>query len=422
MTRILAPSVRQRLVRVAWRWFRFRGLALLGVFLCGFGAMVLGVGVSDRAGLADSSVLVKLYYTGSLFVLGGTDLGTPSTGPTLARGLLWFAYFAAPLITASAVAEAAVRAVTHERWWLRRIRDHVVVAGAGRVGMLLVEHTRMLDSTREIVVVDTRADHPSFDAIRDALGARVLVGDIASDALLASLHLDRASRVALATGDDLANLDAAAKILKRHPELGGRIVVHVSDLGFLRTLAATRLGRETVAFNSHQIAAAHLAKSQIASHFRETTETDCVVLAGFGRFGQSLLDELGRTDELAFDRVIVIDSHIERLVGDFDEGRPPEKRYVRTCLEGDVEDPAIWEKVTAEVGDRHPVVILGTGNDRVNLRVALRVSRKLRRARVIARTFDVTTVGDALAEESGFECFAVSELVAESIPDSWCGD
>jgi voltage-gated potassium channel Kch len=367
-------------------------------------------------------VLVKLYYTGSLFVLGGTDLGTPSSGPALARALLWFAYFAAPLITVSAVVETAVRAVTNERWWLRRVRDHVVVAGAGRVGMLLVEHTRMLADTREIVVVDERSDHPNFDAIRDALGARVLVGDIANDALLSSLHLDRASRVALATGDDLANLDAAAKILKRHPELAGRVVLHVSDLGFLRTLAATRLGRETVAFNSHQIAAAHLAKTQIASHFRETAETDCVVLAGFGRFGQSLLAELGRPEEVAFDRVIVIDTRVERLIAEFDEGRPTETRFERTWLEGDVEDPEIWQRVVEDVGQRHPVIVLGTGDDRVNLRAALRIGRKLKRARVIARTFDVTTIGNALADEAGFECFAVSDLVAESIPDSWCGD
>lgn len=68
-------------LRQVLRWFRFRGLALVGVFLCGFIAFLMGVGVTDRAGVADADTMTKLYYTLGLFVLGGMDLGVPRGGP-----------------------------------------------------------------------------------------------------------------------------------------------------------------------------------------------------------------------------------------------------------------------------------------------------------------------------------------------------
>ena len=62
--------------------------------------MTLGVEVSERD-LTGEGLLGRLYYVLGLFVLGGLDLGTPMGGPAFGRVLLWFAYFGAPLITAS---------------------------------------------------------------------------------------------------------------------------------------------------------------------------------------------------------------------------------------------------------------------------------------------------------------------------------
>lgn len=410
---------RDWMVRTGWRWFRLRGLALIAVFLCAFVGFQSGVDVSGRPGLPESDALVKVYYAVGLFVLGGMDLGTPLGGPLPARLLVWFAYFAAPLITVSAVIEAVIRAVTEQRWWLRRLDQHVVIAGAGRLGMLLVDRTRQLSPDVEIVLVEKRADHPNLEAVRDVYGCRVLIGDIASDALLANLRVEQAARVALTTGDDLANLDAASKILERCPRLSKHVLVHVSDLRFLHTLESTRLGRNTETFNSHQIAATHLVETKLASHFEETEGADSVVLAGFGRFGRSLLHELLERAKGHFDTVVLIDLEPERFVAEFDEEHGPVQGYGRFVVAGNAEDPAVFERALAEVRSRRPVIVLGTGDDRVNLRTALRLSKGRGGRRVIARTFDVSNVGAALAEEAGFECFAVSDLVAASLPERW---
>ena len=95
-------SEQQRLV-ATWRWFRWRSLMLVIVFACGLVAFLCGVGTTSRPAVVDSGILTKAYYTLGLFVLGGMDLGMPTGGPTAARTLLWFAYFAAPTITASPI-------------------------------------------------------------------------------------------------------------------------------------------------------------------------------------------------------------------------------------------------------------------------------------------------------------------------------
>ena len=84
-------------------------MSALALFLVAFGALLADVDVSERPGLPDESWLIKAYYALALFVVGGIDLGTPSGGPVLARGVLCFVYFAAPLLFASAIFEALVR-------------------------------------------------------------------------------------------------------------------------------------------------------------------------------------------------------------------------------------------------------------------------------------------------------------------------
>ena len=94
-------------LRSAWRPVVWRSLALAGAFLAGWLGLLAGVEVTERD-LTRAGVAEKAYYALGLFVLGGLDIGTPVGGPLYGRLLLWTAYFAAPLITASALVEAAV--------------------------------------------------------------------------------------------------------------------------------------------------------------------------------------------------------------------------------------------------------------------------------------------------------------------------
>src|SRR5689334_7492087 len=121
-----SASSRKVMLRRGWRWFRLRGLVLVVVFVCGLVGFTMGAEVSARPAVTNAPLMTHVYYTLGLFVLGGMDLGVPNGGPEFARDLLWFAYFAAPLITASAVLEAMMRVVSQQTWWHWRMRRHIV--------------------------------------------------------------------------------------------------------------------------------------------------------------------------------------------------------------------------------------------------------------------------------------------------------
>lgn len=413
-------SARSAALRRGWRWFRWRGLILVVVFICGLSAFRMGAEVSARSGLGSASLVTQIYYTFGLFVLGGMDLGVPSGGPAFARDLLWFAYFAAPLITASAVLEAMMRVVSQQTWWHWRMRSHIVVGGAGRLGMAFIDNLRSRRRRANLTLVDLHGDAASVDTAREAFAAHVIVGDVSSDAVLANLRLERARRVMLLTDDDFANLDAAAKIVDTYPELAGRVVAHVADLRLLQALAGTKLSQQIETFNTHEIAATHLVKRSLIKHFDCTEPVDCIVIAGFGRFGQSLLRALEQHASGRFDTVVIADVAAERRVRDFDDTHQASSKYRRLVHDGDVSDPAVWQQVFRAIDGRRPVVIVGTGDDRANLGCALRVAAQNKSAKIVARSIAHTTVATKLAEEGSFEAFAVLDLITESLPEKWC--
>lgn len=393
-----------------------RGLILGLVFGCGLGAFMLGVGTSERAGIAGAGFLTQIYYTLALFVLGGVDLGMPQGGPPLANALLWFAYFAAPTVTAASVIEGILRALGPERWMLRRLRGHVIIAGGGDIGQLCLSRLRQRDPNLPIVVVELEQDARARLALHHQ--AHVLTGDIRSDAVLDLLRLPHAERVFLLTGDDFTNLDAAAKILKRVPALARRTVVHVSDLHFMRVMQDTKVARECEMFNSHDIAATHLVKTELLAHFQRTELRDVVVLAGFGRFCQSVLASLQELAGDKFGRVVIMDLEAGNRVAVFAQQVGFKGFYERQIIDGDLRDPRTWEAITG-LDVHEPVFILGCGDDGANLHTALWVHGAFPQAYVVARTFQRSSFADELGRDGGFLVFSVAELVARSVPGGW---
>lgn len=404
-----------------WRLMQWRWMALAFVFLCGLCAFVLGVDVSDRAGVPTAAFLTQAYYTVGLFVLGGLDLGVPRGGPPAARAMLWFAYFAAPTITASAVVEGVLRAIRPRNWALRRMSGHIVIAGCGKVTMQYLARLREEHPNKPVIVVETRANRPNLDEVREAYDVSMVIGDINSDLLLSSLRLEHADRVLLLTGDDFANLDSAARILQLAPNLGQRIVVHVSDLHFMRLVHDTHVADEVTIFNTHQIAAEHLVSTQLLSHFQQTKPLDTVVIAGFGRFGQTVLDQLQRRAAAKFDTVVLIDVDCSKRAAMFDEQVGFTSGYTHECVDGDLRDPEIWRRLEAtyDFAASEPAFVIGCGEDSTNLHTALWLKSKYPKAFVIARSFRASPFALDVSKKGNFAVFSVADLVAQSIPDVW---
>ncbi len=411
------------MLRRRWRAFAWRGAALAVVFVCGLVAFLCGVGVSERPGLPDAGILTKVYYTVGLFVLGGLDLGTPVGGPAAARYLLWFSYFAAPLITASAVIEGVLRAVDPDRWRARRLRDHVIIAGCGRLALLYLRRLREERPAKPVVIVELRQDHPDALAVREVYRAQLVIGDIGREGLSEALALRRADRVMLFTGDDFANLDAATRLLQAMPDIGARTVVHVSNIGFMRDVASTRVAQECTIINTHQLAARHLVDTELRPRFDSTHGDDIVVLFGFGRFGQTVLDELQKCsiDKLA--GVVIVDLEASHAASMFAQQVGFAKGYWHEVVDGDLRDPHVWRDIASkhDFAQCAPVFILGCGDDGVNLRAALWASETYPESYVVARSFYNSTFASEVARDANFHTFSVADLVTENIPDEWFG-
>jgi Trk K+ transport system NAD-binding subunit len=408
----------EKTVRALLRPLVWRSLAFAAVYLAGLAGLLSGTGVSERAvtGIADS-----VYYALGLFVLGGLDLGTPVGGPLYGRVLLWTAYFAAPLITASALVEAAVRLLSPLALRLRRLNDHVMLGGAGRLTLLYVRRLREHDPRRSIVVVERNPNHESLMELREAYHATIITGDITNDEVLRGLRVERAHRVLLLTGDDFANLDAASKIVKLAPASADRIVVHVSDLGFMRQTAGSSVARACRIFNGHEFAAVNLVQTHLLGRFQRTARPDVVVLAGFGRFGQTVLDQLQQHARGSFSQVVVIDEHATRHARAFDDQVGFAEDYERLVVDGDLLDSGIWHRVgeIVNTSGHDPVFIMGSGNDGTNLHAALLVRRLHPSAYVIARSFRASPFAAEAATEAGVHAFSLAGLIENGMPSEW---
>lgn len=410
------------------RWFYLRGAVLVAVFAAGLVGFLAGVDASDRPGIPDAGVAAQLYYTVALFVLGGIDLGTPVGGPDWARGLLWFAYFAAPAVTASAVIEGVLRAINPERWRLRGLRDHVVIGGCSRLALLYLRRLREAGDRSPVVVVDEQPDH-KYQPTARGHRARWLTGNITRDDTIEVLDVAGAKRVLLLTGDDFANLDAASKMLAIAPQLRDRLVAHVGDLRFLRMMGDAVPAE---VFNIYQIAARQLVETELLPYFERTDFRDIVVFAGFGRLGQTILDELQRRAPESMDAIIVIDTEADERALVFDEQVGFSDRFHHHIIEGDANDLGVWKEAeellgsartsngtVADFGSRAPAFLLVSGSDALNLRVAMRLAHRYPDAHVLARSYFRSPFAEALSKRAGFATFSLAELIHDSLPAEW---
>ena len=392
-----------------WIW---RGGALALTLALGVAAFRTGVQVSERD-LSACGWLGHVYYAAGLFVLGGLDLGTPVGGPPWARSLLWVVYFLAPLITTSAVVEGVLR-LARPNWtsWFR-LRNHFVVVGAGRVGLLFLE--ALGRRRRPFVLVDPKQPGALALELRKRFGTIWIDADIRKRGTLISLRLQHATGVALMTGDDLVNLEAAAKIHQQQPSLP--VLAHVADLDLRRQLTA--LGGKAQTFNAHRLAARFLFDGWLESHLAATELKDTVVIAGFGRFGQTILEELQEHHAATEIReVVVVDHHATRRLRDFRHtlGDHPLKCM---ALDGDIADPRTWDAVHERLSAAPvspPFFLVGTDDDTLNLRVAMALRRReAAESRIVVRCFQATAFTESLSANFRIDILAIDMLIRDAI-------
>ncbi len=412
----MALYTRTNQFRISWRWT----LALI-FFLFAMVGLSSGVSLSERPGVGNADLLTRAYYSLGLFVVGGLDVGIPTGGPIWGRILLWMAYFGAPLLAASALLEAVLSAMSRQRWKLRRMRNQIIVVGTGDLTTSYLRVLRREDQKTPVVVVDTKVDPVRQLELTESFGVTVVVGDVTHEFMLKELRLHRALRVILLGDDDFLSFEAASKMLRMYPRLEHKIVVHCASLRFLRATQDTRIARHSIRFNAYNLAATGLVRDTLLQHFLSTKGRDTVVLAGFGLFGQTILEELQQYALDQIETVVLIDLDVNRRIQVVDEQRRAPATHKRHILQGDISNPDVWraveERVHLDVNE--PVIILGTGHAANNLRTSLWIKQKYANAMVFSRTNDISEFALEVGRDHDINTISITQLVEDNIPREW---
>ena len=391
------------------------------IFCCGFVGFVTGVGVTERPGVSEADLFTKSYYAFGLFVLGGLDLGTPTGGPLYGRILLWVAYFAAPVWTASAVFETILHALRPPVWRVRSVKNKIVIIGGGELTLGFLNRITAGGHGHRVIVIVDEEQHPHLDELRSYRGVRVFV--VSGDQMhrMRRYPLHKARKFLLLSEKDEINFELASILLEHDPELGPKIVFHVANLRFLRVLADSKVVRQCTTFNQYELAATQLARERLMRRFTATEYRDTVVLAGFGEFGQSILEQLERHASGEFSRVAIVDREADQQALIADEQVETERKYSRHTYEGDVDDPEVWQRLFSEVvtGKEEPVFVITTGDDQTNLRCAIWLRKQFPSALIISRALTVSSFAKGVYDQHNVVSVNTAEMVQASIPHAW---
>ena len=417
----ISPPLPTTAVDARWKSVRWRigpTLVTIALGLIGFSG---GVATTDRLHVTDDGFLAHLYYTLGLFIFGGMDLGTPTGGTWLGRACLWTAYFAAPSITASAVIEASIRVFGGDQLFRRRLSDHVVIVGGERLTRIYLRRLRDRAPRTQVLVLGAPGDASKLEELRTRYHVHTLEGRSTSRVVLRRLRLDRARLILVLADDDFRNFDTATRMLKMHASIEDRLHVHVHDLVFLRSMVGLHLPVLRRVFNGHERAAQRLVRRQLLHHFQRTEAKNKVVLAGFGHFGQTVLNELQTEADGLFDRVVLVDIEARRKARTFKEQVGFTDGYSLDVIDGDIRFPDVWATVAQHIDldDGEPVILIGSGDDAANIRVAMSLAERYRKAMVIARNEQQWSFAASLQEVAKIRIVNVVQLVGASMPDDW---
>ena len=250
-----------------------------------------------------------------------------------------------------------------------------------------------------------------------------MVGDVTHEFFLRQLRVKQAKRVILLSDNSLRSYEAVSAILNLVPGIGSRIVMHCANLRFMRSMQATRVAQSCETFNSYNLASYGLVHEHMLHCFQKSRGKDIVVLAGFGRFGQTLLEELQRHAMGELDTVAIIEKDAVRRVLVAEEQMTFSDDYRRQVYEGDISHPAVWQRLQEDIHippeAYNLIFVLGTGHEEDNLRTSLWLRRKFPNAMVIARSSKQSRFAGEVGAEHNIISVSIHELVEDNIPQNW---
>lgn len=278
------------------KWYEHQWFVVLGLWLA---ALCLGyVGFAKHfAALGQlRSPLDLLYLTLQLFPLQSGAVPPPISWELEVARLL------APAVAAYTAVQA-LAVVFYERVQslrLRVIRDHVVICGLGRMGLLLARG--FLQRGNRVAVIE-QDEGNDFIALCQEEGMIAVLGNAKDREVLRRTGVDRAKYVFSVCGDDSTNAEVAIHVQELASSRQGRPLtcfVHIVDPQLYHLLRE----REIAPSASYRLELLNIfdrgARLLLEEHpfFRESNGTPVqkphVLVIGLGRMGESLVVHMAR--------------------------------------------------------------------------------------------------------------------------------
>jgi len=286
--------IRHRQWLSAYRWPLIGSLWVLAIILghVGFSKHLSAIG--ETATFWDN-----LYLSVQLFVLQSGAVSGPVGWELQA------ARFVAPLIAAYTVIQA-LALILHEQmklFRLRFLRNHVVICGLGRKGLLLSRGFR--EKGERVVVIEQDESNDMLGRCRE-YGAITLIGDVTDRDLLRRARVHRARHVMSVCGSDGANAEVAVHSRELAQDRKGEALsclVHIFDIQLCNLLREQEIGMGRPSafrlefFNVFESG----ARALLAEHppFAGASQIHGiqphVVVVGVGRMGESVVVNTART-------------------------------------------------------------------------------------------------------------------------------
>ena len=276
-------------------WERFQWLFIAGLAA---GALVLGyLGFYRYYAFTGESrtPLDLLYLTLQLFTLeSGSISGKIFLELEVAR-------FLAPAVAAFA-AFKALAIIFREQLQLIKVkffRDHVVICGLGKRGMLTAQKFR--EQGNRVVIVELDEGNDLIGQCRD-FGAVVFTGDATERALLRKAHVHKAKYLIAVSGDDGVNAEVSIHAFELVKSNKNRLltgIIHIFDPQLSQLLSKQELNlREGDSFQLKFFNVYEKGAQAWLDKFFPLTQDDTqksvesrLLVVGAGQLGQSLINQ-----------------------------------------------------------------------------------------------------------------------------------
>jgi hypothetical protein len=354
-----------------------------------------GVVVEYKPDLGDEPVGILVFHVISFFTFGAKDYGPPVAGPLFWQSVLYFVYYAAPVICLSALAETIYLLSKPFLPLLLYRKKHYLIIGYGRVGKAAASYLREMDPDCRIVVLDSNPHQSPGGVNLFRWKFLFLQRDMNDPKALDGLRLDHCKEVFLLTDQEWLNLKLYYAIKDKMNDINTRMFVRVSSIDLISFLRQKnqlliKEGADTEKpsvtmdnfFNVH-MAACHQLFDQ--SHindmlrkeynqFRSWKETsiESLIFFGFGRFGSAFLHEMMQyvdVVEKSF-KIIIVDPKADEAWKRFEIDYPQYPSADVHLIKSGMEDMAMLEKAFLAIDHGHSVAVFGSNLETHNIRYA----------------------------------------------------